>query len=149
MTLIQEMATGYVEKALILKIRRECQCNIGQDGFRNSTINCESNSELVYTTTLEYSSEDGSETASLITGRIVGQIPFSMAIGGTQLTVTNACTDCEIPTTKESLSPAVGSGLFIGGFVAAILIAVILVIIVYVYHHPIYVDSRLNLHLYL
>ena len=127
----------YIEEALILKIRRECQCDFGQDGLQNSTINCESGSELIYTTTLEYSNEDGSETASLITGRIVGQIPFSMAVGGTQLTVTSACSDCEMPTTQESLLPAVGGGLFIGGFVAAILIAVILVIIVYVYHHPV------------
>ena len=125
----------YMEEALILKIMRECQCNFSRDGFQNSTINCDSGSELVYTTTLEYSNEDGTETASLITRRIVGQIPFSMAVGGTQLTVTNACSECEMPTTKKSLSPAAGGGLFIGGFVAAILITITLVIIMYVYHH--------------
>ena len=129
LTLLQEMAIKYIEEALMLKIRRECRCDFSQDGFQNATINCESGS---YMTTLEYSNEDGSETASIIASRVIGQIPFSMAVGGTQLTVTSACTDCEIPTTQESLSPAIGGGLFIGGFIAAILVVIILVIIVYV-----------------
>ena len=129
------MATNYIEATLIEKIKRECQCNFNPDGFQNSTINCESSSELVYTTTLEYSNDEGSETASVFAKRLVGQAPFSMAVGGTQLTVKSACTDCEMPTAKALLSPSVGGGLFIGGFAAAVLIAVIVVIIVYVGHH--------------
>ena len=131
------MAAGRIEESLIERIKRECQCSFDQDGFKNSTVNC-ANGDLTYTTTLEYSNEEGSETASIITKRTISQVPFSMAVGETQLTVTNACTDCEIPTTKPamlSLSLAVGGGLFIGGFLAAVLIAIILVIIVYVYHH--------------
>ena len=71
-----------------------------------------------------------------------------MAVGGTQLTVTSACTDCEIPTTKSAslvLSPAAGGGLFIGGFLSAVLIAIILVTIVYVNYHLANSTSTLRL----
>ena len=129
------MATKDIEATLIQKIQRECQCDFNPDGFQNSTINCESSSELVYTTTLEYSNDKGSETASIIAERIAGQVPFSMAVGGTPLTVTSACTDCEMPIAKASLSSAAGGVLFIGGFATAILITVTLVIIVYVGQH--------------
>ena len=116
----------------MLKISSECRCSFNKSYLHDSSIDCKGNNELVYTTTLEYSTDNGSETASVIAERMIRQIPFSMAIGGTQLTVTSACTDC---TNTVSLSPAVGGGLFIGGFIAAILIAIILVIITYVYHH--------------
>ena len=129
------MAVGRIEEALIERIKRECQCSFDQDGFQSSTVNCV-NGELTYATTLEYSNEEGSETSSIIAKRTVSQVPFLMAVAGTQLMVTSACTDCEMPTTKSaSLSPAVGGGLFIGGFLAAVLITIILVIIVYVNYH--------------
>ena len=90
---------------------------------------------------LEYSNEEGSETASIIGRRIVGQIPFSMAVGVTQLRVKSACADCEMPrvllemptTNSASLSSAVGGGLFVGRFATAILIIIVPGIIVYVY----------------
>ena len=110
------MVTKQIDQTLVQKIKRECQCSFKADELQNSTINCESSSELVYAATLEYSNDDGSETASIIAGRIAGQAPFPMAIGGTQFTVTSACTDCERPTVKASLSPADSGGLFIGGF---------------------------------
>ena len=138
MDLLQPMAIKHIEETLVQKIKRECQCSFNLEGFQNSTVNCESR-ELTYATTLEYSDKEGSETASVIAKRLVGQAPFSMAVGGTQLSVTSACTDCEMPmnelTKAASLSLAMGGGLFIGGFLAAIFIAVALVIIVYVLHH--------------
>ena len=115
----------------MLKIGSECRCNFNKSDLLNSKIECKGNNELTYTATLEYSSDNGSETASVIAERIVRQLPFSMAVGGA---VTSACTDCE-DTAKASLSTAAGGGLFIGGFAAAILIALILVIIVYVYQY--------------
>ena len=126
------MAIGHIKESLIERIKRECQCSFDQDGFKTSTANCE-NGDLTYTTILEYSNEEGSETASIIAQRIASQVPFSMAVGGTQLTVTSACTDCEISTTKPAMSSS--AGLFFGGFLTAVVIAIILVIIVYVYHH--------------
>ena len=136
--LLQEMASKQIEQTLIQKIKRECDCSFTPDEFRNPTINCPSSSELNFATTLEYSNEEGSETASIIAGRIVGQVPFPMALGGTQFTVTSACTDCRMPAVKASLSPADGGGLFIGGFLAAVLITVTVVIVVYVLHAPYY-----------
>ena len=118
----------------MLKIGGECRCNFNKSDLLNSNIECKGNNELTYTATLEYSSDNGSETASVIAERIVRQLPFSMVVGGSQLTVTSACTDCE-NTAKASLSTAAGGGLFIGGFAAAVLIALILVIIVYVYQY--------------
>ena len=67
----QEMAINSIEETLIQKIKRECQCSFNRDGFQHSTINCE-NRELTYATILEYSDEEGSETASIITKRTVG-----------------------------------------------------------------------------
>ena len=113
------MAVGRIEESLIERIRRECQCSFDQDGFKTSTANCE-NGDLTYATTLEYSNEEGSETASIIAQRIASQVPFSMAVGGTQLTVISACTDCEISTTKPAMSSPSAAGLFFGGFLTAI-----------------------------
>lgn len=115
----------------MLKIRSECRCDFNKNDLLNSNIECKGSDELTYTATLEYSSDNGSETASIIAERIVRQLPFSMSVGGFQLTVTSACADCE-DTAKGQLSSAAGGGLFVGGFTAAILIALTLVIIVYV-----------------
>ena len=127
------MAIKLIEEKLVQKIKYECRCSFNPDGFQNSTINCE-NRELIYTTNLEYSNEDGSEIASVIAERIIRQIPFSMVIVGAQLTATSGCTDCDVPATNAaSISPSAGVGLFLGGFAAAVLITIIiLVTIVYV-----------------
>ena len=134
-----QLQKSAVEDALVLKISSDCRCNVNKSNLLDSSIECKGNNELTYIATLEYSSDNGSETASIITERIVRQLPFSMAVGGAQLTVTSACADCEMPTNEvakaASLSQAIGGGLFIGGFVAAILIAVTLIIIVYVYQY--------------
>ena len=76
---------------------------------------------------MEYSTDDGSETASVIAGRIVSQAPFSMAVNGMTFTVTSACSDCE---TQASLSRADGGGLFIGGLVTALLLISIITIVI-------------------
>ena len=85
---------------------------------------------------MEYSSEDGSETASVIAGRIVSQAPFAMAIGGMPVTVTSACSDCQnliisnSKITAASLSPAAGGGLFFGGFLTALVVIGIIIIVI-------------------
>ena len=76
---------------------------------------------------MEYSTDDGSETASIIARRIVSQAPFSMAVSGMTVTVTSACSDCE---TRASLSLADGGGLFIGGLVTALLLISIITIVI-------------------
>ena len=97
---------------------------------------------------MEYSTDTGSETASIIAERIVRQTPFSMAVGGTQFTVTSACTaDCDntanASLSSAKVSPAIGGGLFVGGFAAAILIALTLAIIVYVLRYSDFYNNPL------
>ena len=114
----------------MLKISSECQCSFDRNYLLNSNIDCKGNNQLTYTTIIEYSSDDGSETASIIAERIVRQVPFSMTVGESQVTVTDAqCADCDIDIIEASLSPADGGGLFFGGFIVAALIAAVLVII--------------------
>ena len=77
---------------------------------------------------MEYSNDEGSETASVIANRLLYQAPFSMTVQGMPVTVTTVCTDC---TTGATLSQAAGGGLFVGGFVlAALLIGVITLVII-------------------
>ena len=115
-----------VEDALVSKISDECRCSFSHNDLRSSSIDCKGN-ELVYTATMEYSTEDGSETASVIAGRIVAQAPFTMAIGGMPVTVTSACSACE---NVASLSPAAGGGLFVGGLVTATVVIVIVIVVI-------------------
>ena len=82
---------------------------------------------------MEYSSEDGSETASVIAGRIVTQAPFAMAVGGMPLTVTSACSDCQTSTGTSNavtFSQVAGGGLFTGGLVTATVVIIIIVIVI-------------------
>ena len=116
-----------IEDSLALKISSDCSCSLNKEDFHDSKIDCKDDSELVYSADLKYSNDDGSETASVIASRLTSQTPFSITIQGMPVTVTSVSTDCA-PT---SLSPAVGGGLFVGGFViAAVLISIIALVIV-------------------
>lgn len=111
----------------MLKISSDCSCNFNRDNLHGSTVDCKQhNGELVYSTSLEYSNNEGSETASVIANRIVGQAPFSMTVQGVPVTVTTACNYCG----AGYLSLAAGGGMFAGGvmigtFVMGIIIFVI------------------------
>ena len=119
-----------IEDAFLSKITSDCQCSFDHNDLRNSSVDCKG-SELVYTATMEYSSEDGTETASFIALRIVTQAPFAMAIGGMPLTVTSACSNCQTSTSNAvTFSPVAGGGLFAGGFVTATVVIIIIVIVI-------------------
>ena len=116
-----------------MKITNECHCTFDQSSIRDSSANCKNNGEIAYSATIQYSNKDGSETASTITERIIGQVPFTLTITGTggseeQVTVTSACTDCRALMLK--LTVADGAGLFVGGFITAALIAAVSIVIV-------------------
>ena len=115
----------------MLKIISECQCSFNKSYLLDSSIECEGNNQLTYTAIVEHSTDDGSETASIIAERIVRQVPFSMTFGESQFTVTSVqFTDCHSDATEaSSLSSADGGGLFFGGFIVAAVIGIILVII--------------------
>ena len=99
------------------------------------------NNELVYKASMEYSTDDGTETASIIAERIIGQTPFSLTVEGSRLMVTSACTNCEtstipqaayteaVPGSSLSIS-GFGAGMFAGGFIAATLIIGIILLII-------------------
>ena len=127
------MQISAIEDALVSKISSECHCGFSHNDLRTSSVDCNGN-ELIYSATIGYSSEDGSETASVITERIIIQVPFGMSVGGMPVTVTSACSDCPTSTSESdvaALSPADGGGLFIGGLAtAAVVIGVIITVIV-------------------
>jgi hypothetical protein len=114
----------------LLKITNECHCTFDQSSIRDSSADCKSG-EIDYSATIQYSNEDGSETASTIAERIIGQVPFTMTVTGGSgeqvvITVTGACTDCRALV----LTAAAGGGLFVGGFATAALIAAVTIVIV-------------------
>ena len=118
-----------MEDALVLKIVSECRCSFNKSYLLDSNVECGGNNQLIYTANVEYSTDDGSETASVIADRIVRQVPFSMSFGESQFTVTSAqCNYCDA-TEASGLSSADGGGLFFGGFIVAAVIGIILVII--------------------
>ena len=122
-------------------VGRECGCNLELEDFRNSSIQCNGNQEIVFTTNVEYSTDDGTETASVIAERIIEEVPFFMIVQREELVVTSACTDCEtlpdatyttVYTEAESGFPigGFGVGIFALGFLAAVLIIGIFLLII-------------------
>ena len=127
---LQDSTVLIIEEALLLRITNGCNCDFDRKDFYDSNIDCKDDHELSYSANLEYSNNDGSETASVIAERIVRQAPFSMTVQGMPVTVTSACSDCTT-VTATTLSLAAGGGLFVGGFVvAAVLITIITLIII-------------------
>ena len=118
------MQESAITEAFLLKITNECHCTIDQSVIYDSNSDCIKGG-LVYTVTIHYSNEDGSETASTITERIIGQVPFSLTVTGVPVTVSGACTDCRV----LALTAAEGGSLFVGGFIAATLIAGVSIVI--------------------
>ena len=131
MTFFLNLQELIIKEALLLKIINECRCTFSQSSIHDSSANCKSGQEIAYSATIQYSNEDGSETASTIAERIIGQVPFTMTVTGgsgeqVAVTVTSACTDCRALV----LTAAAGGGLFVGGFATAALIATVGIVIV-------------------
>ena len=117
------------EAALFSKISMECQCSFSRDDFGDSSIDCQEN-ELTYKSTIKYSNDDGSETASVITSRLDSQVPFPLIVEGMAVTVVTVnSTSCTNPIQSTTLSRAATSGLFIGGVATGALIVFIMAII--------------------
>ena len=134
-----------MEEALSSKISTECSCSFNRDDFHNSSIQCTESGDLVYRVSVEYSTDDGTETASIIAERIIGQTPFSLNVEGVEFMVTSACSSCGVGTstvlqatyTQASAGSAsslsiggIGAGLFVAGFVTAALVIGIILLIV-------------------
>ena len=118
-----------IEDELASKIARECRCTFVKMDLHNSTTTCKNDGELTYTANVIYANDDGYETASDIVDRLVRQVPFTMTVGGTTVTATSICSDCDTMVAAASLSPAFGGGLFAVGFVNAAVLALIVIIV--------------------
>ena len=123
-----------IEQGLVSKISTECRCNFSRDDFHGSSIDCEDSGKLTYRSTMEYSNNEGSETASVIASRLASQAPFSLMVEGmTVIVVAVDCDDCRsslLQQSATSLSPAAASGLFVGGFVIGALIVFIIIVMI-------------------
>ena len=80
----------------------------------------------MYRSNIEYSNNEGSETASDIVNRLTSQAPFSLMVEGKPVKVTAVVQDCTDCKSSTVLSPAAVSGLFIGGFATGVLIIIII-----------------------
>ena len=96
--------------------------------FVNSSLSCSSPS-LTFTSTLVYSSDDGSLTATNLINLIRSQLTSTgnatITVSGVQLLVQET-EDNEAHAT----SPSISVGFFFGGFVSASLIFVVMTIII-------------------
>ena len=101
--------------------------------FLNSSLSCSSHS-LTFTSTLVYSSDDGSLTATnlinLIRSQLTSTENATITVSGVQLLVHDEAEDNEAPTISTVTSPSLSVGLFFGGFVSASLILMVVIIIV-------------------
>ena len=103
--------------------------------FVNSSLSCSSHS-LNFTSTLVYSSDDGSLTATnlinLIRSQLTSAENTTITVSGVQLLVheaeDNEAEDNDAPAISAA-SPSISVGLFFGGFVSASLIFVVVTII--------------------
>ena len=122
-----------------MKISQECRCNFrqGSSGFNHSSIDCEESGNLTYGSTIEYSNDEGSETASVIIDRLANQVPFFLIVEGVPIRVAAVLVDsinCSNTSTNNNIiiSPAAASlsGMFIGGIVSGIIIVTVILIII-------------------
>ena len=88
----------------------ECHCNFeqGSDSFNYSSVNCEESGRLTYISTMEYSNNEGSETASIIINRLnINQAPFFLMVEGVPVRVVAVdCTNCKSTANNNIISPA-------------------------------------------
>ena len=93
--------------------------------FINSSLSC-SSSSLTFSSTLTYSSEDGSLTATDLINRINSQLASergaTISVGGVQLQVSS--------DSRTSTMSSLLVGLFLGGFGSSTLIWVVVIIII-------------------
>ena len=81
---------------------------------------------------MEYSNDEGSETASIIIDRLINQASFFLMVEEVPVRVVAVdCTNCK-SITNNIISPAAASlsGLFIGGFVTGAIIVAVLIMTV-------------------
>ena len=143
----QESSLTSIEQELSSKVGRECGCNFKQDNFHDSSIQCSGDQEIVFMTSMEYSSDDivGTKTASVITERIIeGSAFLSMSrtrsdqclrwLWNTSLYIwhNNVTSNTEAAAAAgiDFSIGGFGAGMFTVGFLAAVLIIGVILLII-------------------
>ena len=110
-----------MESSIATKLNDDCSCNFTTDDLRDALIECNSESSMIFTTLLVFSTESGDETASTLANRLSQQVSFSaLAIGinGSEAQITSACSDdCYQNTGRDKDSVSVIMGVFFGGVI--------------------------------
>ena len=110
-----------MESSIATKLNDDCSCNVTTDDLRDTKIECNSESSMIFTTLLVFSTESGDETASTLANRLSQQVSFSgLAIGinGSEAQITSACIDdCYQSTGHDLDSVGVIIGVFFGGVI--------------------------------
>ena len=110
-----------MESSIATKLNDDCSCNVTTDDLRDTLINCNSESSMIFTTLLVFSTESGDKTASTIANRLSQQVSFSvLAIGinGSEAQITSACSDdCYQSTGRDLDSVGINIGAFFGGVI--------------------------------
>ena len=86
-----------MKSSIATKLNNNCSCNVTADDLRDTLIECNSESNMIFTTLLVYSTESGDETASTLANRLSQQVSSGLAvdINGSEAKITSACSnDC-------------------------------------------------------
>ena len=109
-----------MESSIATKLNDDCLCNVTTDDLRDTQIECNSESSMIFTTLLVFSTERGDETASTLANRLSQQVSSGLAIGinGSETQITSACSnDCYQSTGRDLYSVGVIIGVFFGGVI--------------------------------
>ena len=110
-----------MESSIATKLNDDCSCSVTTDDLKDTLIECNSESSMIFTTLLVFSTESGDETASTLTNRLSQQVSFSaldIDINGSEAQITSACSDdCYQSTGRDLDSVGVNIGVFFGGVI--------------------------------
>ena len=110
-----------MESSIATKLNHDCSCDVTTDDLKDTLIECNSESSMIFTTLLVFSTESGDETASTLTNRLSQQVSFSaldIDINGSEAQITSACSDdCYQSTGRDLDSVGINIGVFFGGVI--------------------------------
>ena len=117
-----------------MKISADCDCSFIEDDLHDSTVVCrDNNGNAIYKAVIEYSSDDGSETALVIAKRIIRQTPFSLTLSdGEDIIVTSATYTEGVASTSGLSTSGLGAVMFVVGVAVALLIILSIVLLIIV-----------------
>ena len=120
-----------MESSIATKLDDDCSCNVTTDDLRDTLIECNSESSVIFTTLLVFSTKGGDETASTLANRLSRQVSFSaltIYINGIKAKITSVCSDdCSQSIGRNLDSIGVIVGVVFG---AMFLIAVCIIIFI-------------------